>query len=373
MSASTVHPRPAPATATRIDARPHVFRLALLVIGLHRAISPTTVLADSTARSSTSLLIATAVTAAWGCVLLWDAWRHATFRQPLAAFDVALAAGIGLLGLSGEWQDTTVTYGSLQCAAVVAGWAMPARALTIALSALVSVPLSSVLVSAGASDITALQAASHAATLIVIALVAGGVREVLFADGTRRHAAEPAWDVAENRRVVHDTALATLTAIANGRLDAGSDRARALAARDATYLRTIMQGGTVTSDSLPSALAAVAADAAAVGLRLHPLLAPMPSHVDQRAVVAIAMAAREALNNVHRHARTREAWLTAGEEQGAIVARIVDRGVGFDPDKAPAGSGIRDSIMARMREAGGTSAVDSIPGEGTCVELRWPR
>jgi signal transduction histidine kinase len=51
---------------------------------------------------------------------------------------------------------------------------------------------------------------------------------------------------------------------------------------------------------------------------------------------------------------------------------IVDQGKGFDPDLTERGYGIRHSILARMIEIGGTATVDSHPGEGTRVDLRWP-
>ncbi|ROO51992.1 signal transduction histidine kinase [Micromonospora sp. Llam0] len=370
--------RPAADVTASIDAMPRIFRLVMLIVGVHRAISLATVLAEGSARPGTSMSIAVALTTAWGCILLWDAWRHAAFRQPLAVLDVGLAAGIGLLALAGGWEDLAFSYGSLHCAAIVAGWALSTRAVMVALASLVTIPLLLALHPADAVDITVPQVAAHTATLVVIALVAGATRRTLLATddtiGRCEDAGETQWDAPESRRVVHDTALATLTAIASGRLDANSDQVRALAARDATYLRTIMQGGTVASDSLPAALASVAADATGIGLRLHPLLAPLSSSIDRRAVTAIAMACREALNNTHRHARTGEAWLTAGMEDGAVVVRIVDRGVGFEPvDETTPGTGIRTSIIARMREVGGTASVHSVPGDGTCVELKWPQ
>jgi len=56
-----------------------------------------------------------------------------------------------------------------------------------------------------------------------------------------------------------------------------------------------------------------------------------------------------------------------------VAVRVVDRGTGFVPSQAVNGSGLRDSISARMCEVGGAALVESTPGGGTYVELRWPR
>ena len=41
-------------------------------------------------------------------------------------------------------------------------------------------------------------------------------------------------------------------------------------------------------------------------------------------------------------------------------------------DSVPPGYGIQHSILTRMREVGGQATVDSHPGQGTRVDLRWP-
>ena len=56
-----------------------------------------------------------------------------------------------------------------------------------------------------------------------------------------------------------------------------------------------------------------------------------------------------------------------------LLVTITDRGRGFDQSIPARGLGVKGSIVARMREAGGVAAIDSEPGQGTSVELRWPR
>ena len=57
---------------------------------------------------------------------------------------------------------------------------------------------------------------------------------------------------------------------------------------------------------------------------------------------------------------------------GGITVEIFvrDHGEGFDPEHLPAGhSGVKDSIMERMRRLGGTAVIDSRPGWGTEVHM----
>lgn len=85
---------------------------------------------------------------------------------------------------------------------------------------------------------------------------------------------------------------------------------------------------------------------------------------------AISGAAGEALRNVYRHAGTGQARIDADDHGGEIHVIVSDRGVGFDPTAAH-GMGIASSITARMAEVGGTSSIESVPGYGTTVALKW--
>jgi len=75
-------------------------------------------------------------------------------------------------------------------------------------------------------------------------------------------------------------------AIANGTLDTQTEQVQARCARDAGYLRLIMQGGPAYPGNLPVALAA------AGGLRVHPICGELPPGLDPAVETALAMAAR---------------------------------------------------------------------------------
>src|SRR5580693_8173201 len=87
-------------------------------------------------------------------------------------------------------------------------------------------------------------------------------------------------------------------------------------------------------------------------------------------VEALVQAAREAMTNAAKFARSERIDLYAEIEPTGIVLFVRDRGVGFDMDAVPSDRrGVRDSIVGRVHRHGGRAAVRSTPGEGTEVEL----
>jgi len=82
---------------------------------------------------------------------------------------------------------------------------------------------------------------------------------------------------------------------------------------------------------------------------------------------AVIAAAREAMSNVDRHAQA--ALLRVTVSSDTVV--LEDDGVGFDPRSPRSGHGVTDSIIARMRRAGGGADIRSAPGSGTVIELSW--
>jgi signal transduction histidine kinase len=219
-----------------------------------------------------------------------------------------------------------------------------------------------------------------------------------------RHIAEQARHHArlEHYRTLHDTVLSTLAAIARGGLDHRTAEVRARCARDADYVRRLVLDDVGELGTPGERLGRVVTDAEALGLRIHCRLDTVPADTPDTVVEALAGAVREALNNVVLHSGTRTAWVTSSRTNGTLVVRVVDRGVGFAADETAqpngtavaltggdaasrpgeraaaragrraTGYGLPYSVEGRMRDVGGTAHVSSAPGEGTCVELRWP-
>jgi signal transduction histidine kinase len=172
-------------------------------------------------------------------------------------------------------------------------------------------------------------------------------------------------------RILHDTVLSTLNAISRGaECDSGL---RERCAMEADLIRNVISHGAEFLSSLSVELALVAYHQAALGVRVHCQTSDLPEDLPAEVLAALVGACREALNNVVKHAGTGEAWLTALQNSdGTLVVTIADQGKGFSYPAKNSGIGIVNSIINRMKEAGGAGKVDSAVGEGTFVELRWP-
>lgn len=91
---------------------------------------------------------------------------------------------------------------------------------------------------------------------------------------------------------------------------------------------------------------------------------------------AITEATLEAVRNSLRHAGNKDTSVTRRvtltSDACGISIEVSDNGCGFDPAVAGRGRhGVSGSIVARMQDVGGRATVDSAPGEGACVTLRW--
>lgn len=180
----------------------------------------------------------------------------------------------------------------------------------------------------------------------------------------------------EHHRALHDTVLATLTTLASGAVDANAPEVRERCAREASYLRRLIQqtAEEVHHREIGTALEDAVGCVEGLQLRVTAQYHDLP-RVPPEVAAALGDAVREALNNVRRHAGTGHAYLTATGDpdgRGGALVTVVDRGPGFDPGRHRPGLGLRGSVHDRMAEVGGRATVDTAPGEGVRVELRWP-
>jgi two-component system, NarL family, nitrate/nitrite sensor histidine kinase NarX len=83
---------------------------------------------------------------------------------------------------------------------------------------------------------------------------------------------------------------------------------------------------------------------------------------------------REALLNAQRHGRAGRIGIVLDREDREIVLAVEDDGIGFDPTRSADGDrphfGIK-IMQARASRLGGAVQLDSAPGAGTRVTLRW--
>jgi signal transduction histidine kinase len=80
---------------------------------------------------------------------------------------------------------------------------------------------------------------------------------------------------------------------------------------------------------------------------------------------------QESLNNVIRHADATEINITLDCNQSEVLLHICDDGRGFDLDSVPAGHFGLGFMAERIEKIGGTLSIDSKPGDGTEIVVRW--
>jgi len=99
------------------------------------------------------------------------------------------------------------------------------------------------------------------------------------------------------------------------------------------------------------------------------LLPPLPGLSPVR-VLNVLRLLQEAVANAVRHGRARRIEVDAADRDGAVMIEVADDGCGFDPGSAVRGRGLRN-MSHRAREAGAELSIDSRPGAGTRVRLRF--
>ncbi|MER5890633.1 ATP-binding protein [Streptomyces sp. NPDC001941] len=359
-----------------------LYRLSHLMVGLvavfqHQRDQPVSWLVMGTATGTTALVYASAVrTGSWfsaprvwadvlltGCVLPFVAYSWADARQPESI------AWVMLLGGSSS---------------AMAGAALRRPGAPIAVALLVGTHAVGYHLTGAPMAVTAGHINSVVSSAVIVWVFWWYLRrqgsqldeataQAMRAEADRARYAERI----AHHRALHDTVLATLTTIAGGSVDANSIRVRERCAKEASYLRRLIQqtseplGEDDESKDVGVALEQAVRSAEALGLAVTAQYHELPS-VPPDVARSLADAVTEAFNNVRKHAGTGRAYLTAVGDDGHVVVTVVDRGAGFDPDDPTAGLGLRRSVHARMREIGGAAEVDSAPGEGARIELRWP-
>lgn len=188
----------------------------------------------------------------------------------------------------------------------------------------------------------------------------------LGAERTRRVREEQRSEIAAH---LHDSVLQTLALIQN-RAGASSEVARIARAQERELRSWLFEADTPADSDLATDLRDWAA-----ALELD-----YPVRVDvvdvgesgERASGEIAAAAREAMLNAARHAGGEVSVYIEGTAR-AVEVFIRDRGPGFEvADIAADRLGVRESIIGRMRRAGGSAMVRAgAGGTGTEVSLRF--
>lgn len=224
------------------------------------------------------------------------------------------------------------------------------------------------------SSLGALDATRTSVLQLVVALAAVLVVVAPFwLRLSRRAARERAERIRSDERAevaahLHDSVLQTLALIQRR----GDDprEVAALARRQERELRLWLSGRSERPDvELMAALRAAAAAVEVEHAVEIDVVTTGECPLDDPAVALLA-AAREAMANAARHAGGGRVSVFAEVADGRIEVFVRDRGGGFDVDAVPADRrGVRESIVGRMRRAGGRATITSGPESGTEVEL----
>ncbi len=113
--------------------------------------------------------------------------------------------------------------------------------------------------------------------------------------------------------------------------------------------------------------------AAGIGADGPALLISIDERRPPRPVIAADLGAimEEAVRNATLHARARSIRLEGYVDRERGELSIIDDGNGFDPDRRDQGHFGLIGIKERAKGIGARVSIDSVPGEGSRVTVKW--
>ncbi|MFT2706869.1 sensor histidine kinase [Clavibacter zhangzhiyongii] len=207
---------------------------------------------------------------------------------------------------------------------------------------------------------------------------AQGTALTRYSHAVRQHATEV--ERVQVDAIVHDSVLTTLLSAARTADPASRALSATMAANAMGHLAAAEQG---TDDDASVPLRAVAKRIVDAASALSAPFVLETRDLGTRTVPvataeAIYSAAVQAMMNSLQHAGTSAETITrrlviSGHGDEGVAIDVVDDGAGFDQRRIPTERlGLRVSIKERVAQAGGLVTIESAPGEGTAVRIRWP-
>ncbi len=215
----------------------------------------------------------------------------------------------------------------------------------------------------------------------------------LAIEHARLYGQAQAFAVAEERqrlaRELHDSISQVLFAIGFGAhaagplVDSDPDRAkeaieniRSLSAAGLTEMRALIFELRPESLEREGLVAALGRQQVLLevrhGIKVDLRLGPEPS-VSLHAKEVLYRVAREALQNVVKHAHAGQVCVSLEQTSAGSVMEVTDDGIGFDPTAAFPGHLGLQSMRERAARLGATVEIASEPGRGTTVRIRVPK
>jgi signal transduction histidine kinase len=197
-----------------------------------------------------------------------------------------------------------------------------------------------------------------------------------YAEAVRQHATEV--ERVKVDSIVHDSVLTTLLSAARATTPESQALAARMAANAIGHLReaAVITPGFGTLVSIATVARAVADAAESTGVPFELRMAELPAHsIPLAAAEAVQSAATQAMVNSAQHAGlARGRWVSIrAVGTGGLVVEVGDTGAGFIVTDVPIERlGLRVSILERLHNVGGTAEIDTQPGEGTVITIRWP-
>jgi signal transduction histidine kinase len=207
---------------------------------------------------------------------------------------------------------------------------------------------------------------------------AQGTALTRYSHAVRQHATEV--ERVQVDAIVHDSVLTTLLSAARTADPASRALAATMAANAMGHLAAAEQG---TDDDASVPLRAVAKRVVDAASALSAPFVLETRDLGTRVVPvataeAIYSAAVQAMMNSLQHAGTaaetiHRQLVISGHGDEGVAIDVIDDGAGFDQRRIPTERlGLRVSIKERVAQAGGLVTIDSAPGQGTAVRIRWP-
>ena len=186
-----------------------------------------------------------------------------------------------------------------------------------------------------------------------------------YSHAVRQHATEV--ERVQVDAIVHDSVLTTFISAARAHTPQAQELAATMAGNAIGYLRDAAAASPDDGTMVRfTALAERITDAASA------LSTPFELRV--RSVGTRSLPVQAMVNSI-QHAGEDEVlrWVAVrGVSPRGIEVVVGDTGAGFDTSTRSERIGVRVSIIERLANAGGRAVIQSAPGEGTIVSLRWP-